>query len=219
MTKRLSSQHYTTYFQHQTYESFQLQMVFSFPFLRANDLRAYLLIIRARSFLLFYTSGVRTQGQCTVGTKMFSRDCSTDSISCREWEKSDEYNIKTRQQIKKVRSKLQSTWIIIQSLPLLSLRCRTAIALMSHRCCYAVVAPAVATQSLLILLPLSLRCRSVVAPMSLCCCSAVALLPLLTIRCRCCRSCFRYTVTDAIAHAVTHGRCLKKQNQGSGFHR
>ena len=34
-------------------ESFQLQMGFSFPFLRANDLRSSLLIIRARSFLLY----------------------------------------------------------------------------------------------------------------------------------------------------------------------
>ena len=33
-------------------ESFQLQMGFSFPFLRANNLRLYLLIIRAHSFLL-----------------------------------------------------------------------------------------------------------------------------------------------------------------------
>ena len=36
-------------------ESFQLQMVFSFPFLRANDLRSSLLNIRARSFLLSCT--------------------------------------------------------------------------------------------------------------------------------------------------------------------
>ena len=36
-------------------ESFQLQMGFSFPFLRANYLRPYLLNIRARSFLLSCT--------------------------------------------------------------------------------------------------------------------------------------------------------------------
>ena len=36
-------------------ESFQLQMGFSFPFLRANDLRSSLLNIRARSFLLSCT--------------------------------------------------------------------------------------------------------------------------------------------------------------------
>ena len=32
-------------------ELFQLQMVFSFPFLRANDLRTSLLIMRTRSLL------------------------------------------------------------------------------------------------------------------------------------------------------------------------
>ena len=36
-------------------ESFQIQMGFSFPFLRANDLRASLLNIRAHIFLLFCT--------------------------------------------------------------------------------------------------------------------------------------------------------------------
>ena len=36
-------------------ELFQLQMGFSFPFLRANDLRSYLLIMRTRSFLLSCT--------------------------------------------------------------------------------------------------------------------------------------------------------------------
>ena len=36
-------------------ESFQLQMGFSFPFLRANDLRSYLFIMRTRSFLLSFT--------------------------------------------------------------------------------------------------------------------------------------------------------------------
>ena len=36
-------------------ESFQLQMEFSFPFLRANDLRSSLLNIRARIFLLSCT--------------------------------------------------------------------------------------------------------------------------------------------------------------------
>ena len=36
-------------------DSFQIQMVFSFPFLHANDLRSYLLNIIARSFLLSCT--------------------------------------------------------------------------------------------------------------------------------------------------------------------
>ena len=38
-----------------TVESFHPQMGFSFPFLRANDLRSSLLYIRARSFLLSCT--------------------------------------------------------------------------------------------------------------------------------------------------------------------
>ena len=38
-----------------TFESFQLQMGLSFPFLRANNLRSSLLNIRARSFLLSCT--------------------------------------------------------------------------------------------------------------------------------------------------------------------
>ena len=40
---------------HFVVESFQLQMGFSFSFLRANDLRSSLLNIRARSFLLSCT--------------------------------------------------------------------------------------------------------------------------------------------------------------------
>ena len=45
-----------------TQESFQLQMGFPFPLLRANDLRLSLFIIRARSFLLSCTYRVHTQG-------------------------------------------------------------------------------------------------------------------------------------------------------------
>ena len=40
---------------HYPLESFQLQMGFLSPFLRAKDLRSYLLNIRARSFLLSCT--------------------------------------------------------------------------------------------------------------------------------------------------------------------
>ena len=40
---------------HSSTKSFQLQMVFPFPFLRANDLRSSLLNIRDRSFLLSCT--------------------------------------------------------------------------------------------------------------------------------------------------------------------
>ena len=42
-------------------ESFQLQMGFSFPFLRANNLRSYILIMRTRSFLLSCVMGLHTQ--------------------------------------------------------------------------------------------------------------------------------------------------------------
>ena len=43
-------------------ESFQLQMGFSFPFLRANDLRSSLLIMITRSFLLSCMWVVHTLG-------------------------------------------------------------------------------------------------------------------------------------------------------------
>ena len=86
----------------------------------------------------------------------------------------DENNIKTRQQIKKGRSKQQSTWLIIQLLPLLSLCYRSAVA------------------------PLSLRCRSVVAPLSHRYCIAIAPLSLHWFR-----SCCRYAVVPAIASAIT----------------
>ena len=45
---------HTTWETENAFESFQLQMEFSFPFLRANDLHASLLNIRARSFLLSF---------------------------------------------------------------------------------------------------------------------------------------------------------------------
>ena len=47
---------------HPIVESFQIQMGFSFPFLRANDLRLSLLIMRTHRFLLSCTWGVHTQG-------------------------------------------------------------------------------------------------------------------------------------------------------------
>ena len=72
--------------------------------------------------------------------KYFSCDCSTDSISCSEWKKTEEKNIKTRQQIKKVWSKRccrrQSTWLIIA---LLSHWYRSDVASLSL-CFHSVVA-------------------------------------------------------------------------------
>ena len=95
---------------------------------------------------------------------------------------------------------------------LLSHLCRTAIAPLSLRfccsCCCYVVAPAIASA----VAPFSRRCRT-----------AVALLSLLSLRCRCCCSCCcsccRNSITAAIAPDVTHDRCLKRQNKGNGFHR
>ena len=87
-------------------------------------------------------------------------------------EKTEENKIKTRQQIKKGRSKRccrhQSTWLIIAPLSyryrsavaLLSLRCRTAITPLSFRCRYAAVAP------------LLRCCRTAIAPLLLYCRSA-----------------------------------------------
>ena len=97
----------------------------------------------------------------------FSRDCSTDSISCSERKKRYENNIKTS-------CRLQSTWLIIQSLPLLSLRCRsdplslrccTAIAAMSLHWCWSCCRYAVATQSLHSRSGYRLRCCSAVTPL------------------------------------------------------
>ena len=120
--------------------------------------------------------------------KYFSRDCSTGIISCSERKKTEENKIKTRQQIKKGRSKrccrCQSTWLIIAPLshcyrsavapllhhyrssvsPPLSLRCCAAVAPLSHRYC--------STVALLLLLLLSLRSRTTIALLSRHCRSA-----------------------------------------------
>ena len=89
--------------------------------------------------------------------------------------KPEENKIKTRQQIRKVRSKRcccrQSTWLIIapmlhrycSAVAPLSLRCRSVVNQLSHRYCTAIV-------------PLSLRGRSAaVALLSRCCRTAIAL--------------------------------------------
>ena len=45
-------------------ESFQIQMGFSFPFLRAKDLHTSLLIVRTRSFFtLLYIGGIYSRGR------------------------------------------------------------------------------------------------------------------------------------------------------------
>ena len=70
-----------------TLESFQLQMGFSFPFIRANDLRSSLLIIRALFFNSLLRRGNIRKVSVQLVPKYFSRDCSTDSISCSERKK------------------------------------------------------------------------------------------------------------------------------------
>ena len=115
--------------------------------------------------------------------KHFSRDCSTDSISCSEQKKREENKIKTRHQIKKGRSKRccrrQSTCLIIS--------------LLSHRYCSVVA-------------PILLRYRSVVAPLSHRYRTGIA--PLLL---RCCFPCCRYAVTPVSnrCRAVVKPRSLR----------
>ena len=75
-------------------------MGFSFPFLRANDLRLSLLNIRARNFYSLVRRGYIRKVSVQFAPKYFSRDCMTDSISCSNKKKPDENNTKTRQQIK-----------------------------------------------------------------------------------------------------------------------
>ena len=57
-------------------------MGFSFPFLRANDLRLSLLNIRARSFYSLVRRGYIRKVSVQLVPKYFSHDFSTDSISC-----------------------------------------------------------------------------------------------------------------------------------------
>ena len=139
---------------------FRLQMGFSFPFLRANDLRLSLLNIRARSFYSLVHRGWGTYARLVYNwyQNIFHAIAVLVVFHAANG-KPEEKNIKTRLQIKKGKSKCccrhQTTWLIIAPL---SPRCRTAIATLSLRicsavaplsfcCCSAAVAPAVATQS------------------------------------------------------------------------
>ena len=93
--------------------------------------------------------------------------------------------------------------------PPLLLRFCAAVAPLSLHCCTAPVAPLVSTQSH--------RYCSTVAPQPLLLLhSRTAIAPLL-LCCRCYCFCYRNSITSAIAPAVTHGRRLKRQNQGNGF--
>ena len=75
-------------------------MGFSFPLLRANDLRLSLMIMRAR---IFFNSLVRRRFIRKVSVQLvpkhFSRDCCADSISCSKRKKKGENNNKTRHQV------------------------------------------------------------------------------------------------------------------------
>ena len=161
-------------------ESFQLQMGFSFPFLRANDLGLSLLNIRARSFLLSCTKGYIRKVSIQLVQKCFSRVCSTDSISCSERKNWKKRRIKQGSKTKEGKVKRcccrQSTWLIIallsncycSAIAPLSHQYRYAVALLSLRCRHAIapLCSAVAT-------PLLLWCRAAVTPLSHRYCSTV----------------------------------------------
>ena len=109
--------------------------------------------------------------------KYFSRDCSTDSISCSEQKTRKKTRLK---QDRKSRKEDKNVVVVANPTGSSSLCCRTAIDPLSHRYCSAVA-------------PLLLRCRTAIAKLSLCCRSAVAPLsyhyrssvaPLLLLRCR-----------------------------------
>ena len=66
-----------------TVESLQIQMGLSFPFLRAKDLRMFLLIMRTRSFFtLLFVGGTFTRLVYIWYKKNIPHDRSTDSILC-----------------------------------------------------------------------------------------------------------------------------------------
>ena len=193
-----SSQNYVTL--RSSTESFQLQMGFSFLFLRANNLCSYLFIMRTRSFYSLVRRGYIRKVSVQLVPKYFSHDCSTDIISCSERKNrmriilKQDSNSRQRQDIVPV-SNLKSRKIkTFFSLPIHLSRhifAAAAVTLFSLLC-RSTFAPL----SLLLSLLLSLRCRS-------CCRSAVAPLPRLSLRCCCYHSCCRYAVAPVIAPAVT----------------
>ena len=131
--------------------------------------------------------------------KYFSRDCSTDSISCSKRKNriktilKQDSNSRERQCIVPVSNLKARKTKTLLSLPIHLAHhqfAAAAVAPLLLRCCSAVAT-------------LSLHCRSVVAPLSLRCCSAVAPLPLLSLlmSLRCC-SCYRSCCCSAVAPAV-----------------
>ena len=129
-------------------------MEFSFPFIRSNDLRSSLFNITARSFFSLVRRGYIHKVIVQLVPKYFSRNCSTDSISCSKRKNQKKNRLKQDGKTKKGRSKCwcsrQSTWLIIDPL---SHRYCSAISTMSL-CCCSTVTP-----------PLLLRCRAAVAPL------------------------------------------------------
>ena len=138
-------------------------MGFSFPFLRANDLRSSLLNIRARSFYSLVRRGYIRKVSVQLVPKYFSRVYSTDIFTCSErknWKKTRlKQGSKTKEGKSKHCCRHQSNWIIIA---LLSHRYCSSVAPILLRCC-SVVAP-LSCRYHTVIVPLSLRrCRSVVA--------------------------------------------------------
>ena len=160
-------------------------MGFSFPFLRANDLRLFLLNIRARSFYSLVLRGYICNVSVQLVPKYFPRDCSTDSFSCSKQKTRKKTRLK---QGSKSRKENLNVVVVANPPGSISLRCRTTIPPLSYRYRYAVAL-------------LLLRCCTAITLLLFCCCSAVVAMlshryctgipPLLL---RCCCSCCRHAV-------------------------
>ena len=102
--------------------------------------------------------------------KYFSRDCSTDIFSCSERKNRKKTRLK---QGSKSRKENQIVVVVANPSGSSSLRCRTAIALLLHRYCYAVTLLSLRCRTAIT--PLSFRCRDAsIALLSRCCCTAIA---------------------------------------------
>ena len=135
-------------------------MGLSFPFLRANDLRSFLLNIRARSSYSLVRRGYIRKVSVQLVQIYFSRVCSTDSSSCSEqknWKKTRlKQGSKTKEGNKNV--------VVVANSPGSSLLyCRTAIAPLSLRYCSA-IAPLSPRYCYAVTL-LSLRCHNAITPL------------------------------------------------------
>ena len=102
--------------------------------------------------------------------KYFSRDCSTDSISCSEQKKRKKTRLK---QDRKSRKEDQNVVVIANPPGTSLIRCRTAIATMLL-CCRSAITLLSHRYRSDVAPPLSLRCRAAVAPLLHRYCSTVA---------------------------------------------